>query len=296
MEESPLIFNDRYDAGRRLAQKLLDFKGSDTLVLALPRGGVPVGYEVARALGAQLDIIVARKLGAPGQPELGIGAIAPEVRVINESLVRQLGIEEHDIDRIVGHETAEMHRRLRLYRGNRPAVDIAGKTVILVDDGLATGVTAQAAARAVQAERPARLILAVPVCSPEAAMRLADEVDDIVCLLQPEDFGAVGQWYVDFNQTSDEEVMTLLREADNVGTNGHSSPGTRQEHTVKVPSGLVELEGNLVVPAAARGVVLFAHGSGSSRFSPRNRFVAQVLQEAGLAVEWFLKYLEHPAG
>ncbi|MFA7372129.1 MAG: alpha/beta family hydrolase [bacterium] len=283
MEERASLFRDRYDAGRRLAQKLIAFKGSDTLVLALPRGGVPVGYEIAHELEAQLDIIVARKLGAPGQPELGIGAIAPGVRIINETLVRQLGIAPQEIDKIAGRETAEMQRRLRLYRSNRPAVEIAGKTVILTDDGLATGITALAATRAVRAEKPERLILAVPVCSPEAAARLAGELDDLVCLLQPEDFMAVGQWYLDFTQTSDEEVMKLLQEENNRETKNPSSPGVQKERAVIVSSGLVELEGNLVIPDNARGVVLFAHGSGSSRFSPRNRFVARALQEAGIA-------------
>jgi len=283
MEETPPIFKDRYDAGRRLAQRLIAFKGSNTLILALPRGGVPVGYEIAHALEAQLDIIVARKLGAPGQPELGIGAIAPGIRIINEALVRQLRIEPQEIDRIAGRETAEMQRRLRLYRGNRPAAEIVGKTVILADDGLATGITALAAARAVRAEKPERLILAVPVCSEEAAARLAGELDELVCLLQPEDFTAVGQWYLDFTQTSDEEVMKLLQEENNNETKNPFSPGVQKEHTVTVPSSLVELEGNLVVPDNARGVVLFAHGSGSSRFSPRNRFVAKALQEAGIA-------------
>ncbi|MDD3805478.1 MAG: dienelactone hydrolase family protein, partial [bacterium] len=144
-------------------------------------------------------------------------------------------------------------------------------------------ITALAATRAVRAEKPERLILAVPVCSPEAAARLAGELDDLVCLLQPEDFMAVGQWYLDFTQTSDEEVMKLLQEENNRETKNPSSPGVQKERAVIVSSGLVELEGNLVIPDNARGVVLFAHGSGSSRFSPRNRFVARALQEAGIA-------------
>lgn len=209
----PRLFYDRVDAGRRLATQLRCCRDPDDrpLVLALPRGGVVVGYEVARALAAPLDVIVARKVGAPAHRELGIGAIAPGgVRVIDPTTVRMLGIRRDEIDAIVAEETVEMQRRIARFRGDRPAPDLHDRTVILVDDGLATGVTARAAIRSIRAEGPRRLVLAVPVCAPETAEALRDEVDDLVCVEMPPDFVAVGLWYDDFSQTTDEEVLDLL--------------------------------------------------------------------------------------
>jgi predicted phosphoribosyltransferase len=207
----PRLFYDRTDAGRRLAAKLLEYRDERPLVLALPRGGVVVGYEVARALDAPLDVIVARKVGAPGHRELGIGAIAPGgVQVFDPLTVRMLGIRREEIDAIVAEETVEMQRRIRSFRGDRPAPDLHDRTVVLVDDGLATGVTARAAIHSIRAERPRRLVLAVPVCAPETAEALRPEVDDLVCVETPPDFMAVGLWYNDFSQTTDEEVLDLL--------------------------------------------------------------------------------------
>lgn len=209
-----MLFRDREDAGRQLGERLAEYRVDDLLVLALPRGGVVVGYEVARALGAPLDIIVARKLGAPYQRELGIGAIAPGgVRVLDEQMVHQLGITPAQIERIVAEETQEMERRLQHYRGNRPLPQSAGRTVILVDDGLATGVTARAAIQAIRRQEPRRLVLAVPVCPPETAQALHPLVDDLICLATPSDFHAVGLWYESFTQTSDDEVIYLLERA-----------------------------------------------------------------------------------
>lgn len=207
-------FEDRRDAGRKLARPLLRYRGERPVVFALPRGGVPVGYEVARALQAPLDVLVARKLGAPDQPEFGIGAVAPGgVRVLYEEAVRRLGIPEDYLDRITARETAEVERRLRHFRGDRPETPVAGRAAILVDDGLATGVTARAAVRALRLREPGRLVLAAPVCAAQTAGTLAPTVDDLVCLQRPPDLGAIGFWYMNFDQTPDEEVVRLLEEA-----------------------------------------------------------------------------------
>lgn len=207
-------FEDRRDAGRKLAGRLVRYREERTVVFALPRGGVPVGYEVARALGAPLDVFISRKLGAPGQPEFGIGAVAPGgVRVLNEYAVRQLGIREDYLEGITTREIAEVERRLRYFRGERPEPDVEGRTAILVDDGLATGVTALAAVEALRRRRPARIVLAVPVCATQTADLFGSKVDELVCLESPPDLGAIGFWYRDFEQTPDEEVIDLLARA-----------------------------------------------------------------------------------
>lgn len=207
-------FRDRRDAGRKLARLLKPYGEELPVVFALPRGGVPVAYEVALALGAPLDVLVARKLGAPDQPEFGIGAVAPGgVRVLNEDAVRRLGIPGEYVDRITAQETAEVARRLRHFRGGLPETPVVGRTAILVDDGLATGVTARAAVRAMRLRGPGRLVLAAPVCAAQTAGLLRPEVDDLVCLRCPPDLGAIGFWYADFDQTPDEEVVRLLEEA-----------------------------------------------------------------------------------
>ena len=267
-------FEDRGDAGRRLAGRLAPYREERPIVFALPRGGVPVGYEIASALDAPLDVFVARKLGAPGQPEFGIGAVSVGgVRVLNEEAVRRLDIPEDYLEGITQRETAEVERRLRHFRGDRPEPEVRGRTVILVDDGLATGVTARAAVEALRRLEPRRLVLAAPVCAAQTAELLGPEVDELVCLQAPPDLGAIGFWYGDFSQTSDEEVIELLERARR----------EREGRPVRVRAGQVELEGDLGVPKEARGVVLFAHGSGSGRHSPRNRYVARALQRAGLA-------------
>lgn len=299
-----MVFKDRAAAGRRLAVSLQEFRNENPIVLALPRGGVPVGYEVARALNAPLDVLIARKLGAPGQPELGIGAIAPGgVRVLNEEAIDMLGIREAEIEAIAAEEERELARRLRRFRGDRPPPALRERTVILVDDGLATGVTAKAAIRAIRKEEPRRIIFAVPVCASDTARSLSEEVDALVCLEAPPSFGAVGLWYQNFEQTSDEEVLEWLerareetaevegREAPATGSNSPAGepnsaaegPNWDDPRSVTVTAGRIRLQGDLRIPAGARGIVLFAHGSGSSRFSPRNRFVADVLHRAGLA-------------
>jgi len=207
-------FEDRRDAGRRLAEKLSHFKDERPVVFALPRGGVPVGYEISRALEAPLDVFVSRKLGAPDQPEFGIGAVAAgDVRVLNEDVVRRLGIPDDYVEQITAQETAEVGRRLRYFRGERPEPEVSGRTAILVDDGLATGVTARAAVEALRQRRPRRLVLAAPVCAAQTANLFKTKVDELVCLESPTDLGAIGFWYRNFEQTSDDEVVELLERA-----------------------------------------------------------------------------------
>ncbi|MGP3998773.1 phosphoribosyltransferase [Streptomyces sp. 8N706] len=209
-------FHDHRHAGEELGLRLLEWAAdgeiANPVVLALPRGGVPVAAEVARALNAPLDVLVARKIGAPGHPEMGIGAIAGEDPPVYDSrALEMLGLVEDDLAADVARERAELHRREELYRGGRPAPDVEGRTVILVDDGLATGVTARAALRHLRAKNPARLILAVPVCALQSAETVRPDADDLVCLHQPGSFRAVGEWYEEFAQVSDNEVIATLR-------------------------------------------------------------------------------------
>jgi putative phosphoribosyl transferase len=208
-------FRDRAHAGRVLARSLLAYAGrDDVVVLALPRGGVPVAAELARALGAQLDVFVVRKLGLPGHEELAMGAVAPGgVLVLDDRLVRGLGIPDEVLQETVEKELRELERREAAYRAGRPPLDLEGKTVILVDDGLATGATMRAAALALRKYKPARVVVAVPVASAETCDEFRADVDEIVCALTPSPFHAVGLWYDDFSQTSDEEVRELLRDS-----------------------------------------------------------------------------------
>ena len=204
-------FRDRRDAGRRLAAALAaGSEGPEPLVLALPRGGVPVAFEVARELGAPLDVFVVRKLGAPGREELALGAIAPGVRYLNEDLMRHLGVDGHELEAVVERERRELERRERLDRGDRPTPEVRGRHVVLVDDGLATGATMRAAVEAVRRLAPGRVTVAVPVGAPEACAALEAVADRVVCLLVPPDLRAVGLWYEDFGQTGDDEVRALL--------------------------------------------------------------------------------------
>lgn len=211
----PGSFRNRQEAGRALAQALEAYRDrGDVVVLALPRGGVPVGYEVARALGAELDLMLVRKLGFPGQEELAMGAIASGgVQVLNEEVVRQASIPPQVIERVAQQERRELERRQQAYRGDRPLPQIAGRCVILVDDGLATGSTMRAAVRALRQQGPGRMVVAVPVAPPETCQVLRQEVDEVVCLMTPRAFGGVGRWYEDFSQISDEEVRWLLQRA-----------------------------------------------------------------------------------
>lgn len=220
------LFTDRRHAGRILASKLGYYAGRpDVIVLGLPRGGVPVGFEVARALGAPLDVLVVRKLGVPGHEELAMGAVASgALCILHVELLAPLGISHEDVVRIVRKERLEVGRRERAYRGERPPLDVTGCTVVLVDDGLATGSSMRAAIQSVRKQAPARIVLAVPVAAPETCRDLSAEVDEVVCAATPQPFYAVGLWYEDFSQTTDREVSELLAAATREQEQRQSAP------------------------------------------------------------------------
>lgn len=206
-----LPFQDRADAGRLLAAELATRKfPAGTVVLALPRGGLPVAVEVAESLNASLDVVVVRKLGVPWQPELAMGALAGQTRVLDHQLIRDLRVSDEEVEAIVARETAELDRRERLFRKGRSPLNLKGRTVLLIDDGIATGSTMLAAARHVRSFRPERLIIAVPVCSAQALNALKKEADEVIYLAIPEPFFAVGEWYTEFQQVSDAEVQQML--------------------------------------------------------------------------------------
>jgi putative phosphoribosyl transferase len=275
------LFHDRAHAGRELARSLAAYRDESPIVLGLPRGGVAVAYEVAQALGAPLDVWVVRKLGAPIQPELGMGAVAEGGEVfLDPQIVRLVGASDADVQEVVASKTAEVEERCRRFRHGRDAPDVAGKTVLLVDDGIATGGTARAALRALRRRGPRRLVLAIPVGSADTLEALSEEADDIVCPSPQTDLYAIGLWYEDFEPVEDEDVVELL----DFARRQVSGPG---ERPVRVGIEGAELQGDLTLPQGAEGIVLFAHGSGSSRRSPRNRFVARALQSAGVATLLF---------
>jgi putative phosphoribosyl transferase len=288
-------FVDRVDAGRRLAHRLQHLRGQGVVVLGLPRGGVPVAFEVARALDAPLDVIVVRKLGVPFRPELGMGAVGEGgVRTINQEVVQLAGVTDAALAAVEHHERAELERRARRFRGDRPRVPLAGKTAVVVDDGIATGSTARVACQVARAHGASRVVLAVPVAPPDWTECLGDVADELVCLETHEPFCAVGRWYADFTQTADEDVIACLeRKAGRpasmratVSSSPAADPPGRDDD-VRLAVGPVQLAGHLTVPERPMGVVVFAHGSGSSRHSPRNRFVAGVLNRAGLSTLLF---------
>lgn len=209
-----MAFSDRVGAGRRLAPRLKHLRGRDVVVLGLPRGGVPVAGAVAEALGAPLDVIVVRKLGVPSQPELAMGAIGEGgVCVLNDDVIRDARIGRRELAEVEARERTELERRAGLFRGNRPRVPLEGRTAVIVDDGIATGSTARAACQVARAHGARRVVVAVPVAPPGVLARLSDVADEVVCVETPAQLGAVGQWYRDFTQTSDGEVMAILRRA-----------------------------------------------------------------------------------
>jgi putative phosphoribosyl transferase len=269
-------FADRSEAGRLLAEEVAVLGLTDPVVLALPRGGLPVAEPVADRLGARLEVVVARKVGAPWHPEFGIGAIAEGGAVVADpASLHAVGISRQRFDELADAEREELDRRVLRYRGGRPLPELRGRDVVVVDDGLATGVTAEATLDALRAHHPRRLVLAVPVCSPDTAERLRGVADDVVCVHCPSDLRAVGQWYDRFDQTTDDEVLAVL--------DRHRRTGVAVETEVVVAQDAGAVRGDLTVPDAATGLVVFAHGSGSSRLSARNRQVAAALQVRGLA-------------
>jgi putative phosphoribosyl transferase len=337
-------FMDRTDAGRALAPSLEHLRGNDVVVLGLPRGGVPVAFEVATALAAPLDVIVVRKLGVPYQPELAMGAIGEGgIRVSNDEVIRRGGITPQEIAAVEERERVDLDQQAQLFRAGRPHVDVAGRTAVIVDDGIATGSTAAAACQVATRMGARRVVLAVPVGAPESLRALRTVCDEVVSLHAPEYFMAVGTFYDNFRHVSDAEVSDLLARsaaavkvptASTASTSGQATTGpatTAQANTAQpdssaetegdrptsgprssepdfatnsagqtlvpperdedvnldVVDGTVSLEGHLTVPANATGIVIFVHGSGSSRHSPRNRYVATQLNEAGLGTLLF---------
>ena len=289
------MFTSRADAGRKLARLLQHLRGHDVVVLGLPRGGVPVAFEVARALEAPLDVIVVRKLGVPYQPELAMGAIGEgDIRIINRNVMAMAGVDQQELDMVERRERVELERRARLFRGGRQRIPLKGRTALIVDDGIATGSTVRAAGQVARAQGAARVVVATPVAPPEIFERLQGDVDELIVALRPDSFYAIGEFYLDFSQTSDSEVTDLLLRAGS--TAGEKTPSIvdppgrypeRIDREVDVIAGPIRLPGHLMVPAGAPGIVLFAHGSGSSRHSPRNRFVAETLNQAGLGTLLF---------
>ena len=277
-----MAFRDRTHAGRLLAERLERYRAMKPMVLGLARGGVPVAAEVARALDADLDLVVARKLGAPGNPEYAIGAIAEGGAVfVRREAVAETGMSEGSVAALAELEATELARRVRIYRGGRPMPDLAGRTVIVVDDGVATGATARAAARSARVRGASHVVLAAPVIAAGSVAELRVDYDDVVAVDFPGAFIAVGRWYERFDQVSDDQVLECLRQATHAGQTSVEIPfGSSRSGPGSVPA-------DLVVPPGAKGLVIFVHGSGSSRRSPRNVLVAGELQRAGLATLLF---------
>ncbi|GAA1115449.1 phosphoribosyltransferase family protein [Nocardiopsis composta] len=270
-----LPFTDRAEAGRGLAERVRPFAVTDPVVLALPRGGAPVGAELAHRLGIPLDVLLVRKIGLPGHPEFGVGAIAEDGHAcLDHAALARHHVSPSALTSTVEAEREELRRRLQVYRGGRPGPVLTGRDVIVVDDGAATGGTARAALRMVRRRRPARLVLAVPVASPSALQALRTEADETVVLSAPENFQAVGEWYRDFEQLTDSEVTALLAEA---VTPGEAETGW----TVHIEAGGVRLDGDLAAPEKVRGAVLL--GLGHERHAAQQRAVAAAMRDAGFA-------------
>jgi putative phosphoribosyl transferase len=272
-------FRDRVDAGGQLAEALSSLHGQHPLVLAIPRGGVPVGRIVADRLDGELDVVLVRKIGAPGHAEFAIGAIDENGAMQVSPDAALVGADDRYIRREAARQLATIRVRRELYSPRHTAIDPAGRVVVVVDDGLATGATMRAALLAVRAQRPARLVCAVPVASPHSLPEIADLADDLVYLSAPEDFRAVGQFYLEFPDVEDAQVIRLLQR--------QPKPAAVGTEAVRIDVDGVVLDGDLEMPEQAAGLVVFAHGSGSSRMSARNRRVARALHARGLATLLF---------
>lgn len=282
-------FRDRRDAGVRLAQKLADLKGTDVRILALPRGGVPVAAEIARLLDVPFEVFVVRKVGLPGHPEFAIGAVASGgVRVVNPDALAEFRVSRATLDDLLAAEEREVARRDAVYRAGRPFPSVVGVTVVLVDDGVATGATMVAAIRATRELGAGRIVVASPVIAASTRQALLREADAVECVTAPDALFAVGAWYDDFRQMTDAEVVSLLRPARGAQPAPPlAMPNPRSAHTLRIPIPGGTLTGDLALPAGARGLVIFVHGSGSGRASPRNRSVAAALQGRGFATLLF---------
>lgn len=275
-----MLFVDRADAGRHLAQRLRYLRGTGVVVLGVAGGGVPVAAEVAADLGAPLDVVVAAKLGVPFQPEYGFGAVGEDgVRVIDTQVVRQARLGGAEIAAVEAAARARLNRGVSQYRRNRPPLPLAGRTAVVVDDGLATGSTARAACAVARARGASRVVLAVPAGSAQAVAALRGDVDEAVCLHAPPRFAAVGEWYADFCELTDHDVTVLLDQAASRTTALDAGPEPAE---IAVDLGGARLRGTLAIPDRAAGLVIFAHASASSRHSPRHQSAAAVLNRAGL--------------
>ncbi len=274
-------FRNRTDAGQQLADALASLRGQHPLILAIPRGGVPIGRIVADRLDGELDIVLVRKIGAPDNPEYAIGAIDETGAILRSDDAVFFDVDESYLKREAAEQLAAIRARRKIYSLDHAAIDPAGRIVVVVDDGLATGATMRAALLAVRARKPSRLVCAIPVASPRGLVSVADVVDDLVYLSAPEHFRAVGQFYESFPAVEDSEVVRLLRRP----TSG--SPASAVSEDIRISADGLLLDGNLQVPEKACGLVIFAHGSGSSRSSPRNRQVAQTMHKNGLATLLF---------
>ena len=281
-------FNDRVDAGRQLASRLEFLRGQDVVVLGLPRGGVPVAFEVAKALRAPLDVLLVRKLGVPFQPELAFGAIGEGgERVINRSVVRDADLSDKEMAAVETKQWAELQRRSERFRRAHRRISLKGRIAVIIDDGIATGATAQAACQVARVQGAARVVLAIPIGATDTAKQFAEYADDVVCLQIPVPYFAVGQGYRHFAQTSDAEVVKLLNRARSAFCAVAGADPSVRDEEIRVTAGRVSVAGHLTIPEHPTGVVMFAHASGSSRHSPRNRYVAEVLNNAGFATALF---------
>jgi len=289
------LFRDRRDAGRELAAQLRKYRNAKPIVLGLPRGGVPVAYEVARELDAPMDVCVVRKIGAPDEPELGIGAVAEDGALwVNREAMTLVGVSSSKLPKLIEAQRAEVEARVKRFRKGAPPLDVHDRLVLVVDDGIATGGTVRAAVETLRARGAGRIVVAVPVGASDSIDEIAEVADEVVCPHSERAFFAVGQWYDDFTATTDDDVIELLDRAsserkkrERKGRERAELTSTSHQRNVQIPVGDRRLEGQLTIAARGEakptGLVIFAHGSGSGRHSPRNQFVAGELQRQGLA-------------